>query len=166
MKLKNLELKTIESNFQIYIEFYSKVVENLPDKSWLGLFNEDKIKDVLNNDGKIWIWTNKKEIVCSLMYINATKDALDKLLLIDYKVNEVGECGAVLVNEKYWGNGLQLQMLDFLENYANKINKKYILTTVHPDNVYSIDNFKNKNYLFKNTFDLHRGKRNLYIKEL
>lgn len=66
MKLKNLELKTIESNFQIYIEFYSKVVENLPDKSWLGLFNEDKIKDVLNNDGKIWIWTNKKEIVCSL----------------------------------------------------------------------------------------------------
>lgn len=100
------------------------------------------------------------------MYINATKDALDKLLLIDYKVNEVGECGAVLVNEKYWGNGLQLQMLDFLENYANKINKKYILTTVHPDNVYSIDNFKNKNYLFKNTFDLHRGKRNLYIKEL
>ena len=166
MKLEELKLKIVDSNFKNYLTFYSKIVDTLENKSWLGLFNEDKIKNLLDNNGKIWIWLKNNEIVCSIMYIDANQEALDKFMLNDYNVNEVGECGTVLVNENYRGNGLQLQMLDFLEEYAKKLNKKYILTTVHPDNSYSIKNFEEKGYILKNVFDLNRGKRNLYIKEI
>lgn len=162
------EFKLLNNNFDIdlYMNFYNSIVEKLPDKTWLGTFKKETLQDLLSKNGKIWIWINNDDIVCSIMYIDATQESLQKLNVENGKPEEYGECGAVLVNEKYRGNKLQLQMLDFFTDYVKKINKKYIITTVHPDNIYSINNFKKNNYICIKSILLHRGKRNLYLKEI
>ena len=167
MKLN--EFTIVDTNIDIdkYLYFYNSIIDELFDKTWLGKFDKEKIKDILAEGGKIWIWQNKeKEIVCSIMGINSTQKALEKLGLANMKSSEVYECGAVLVNKKYRGNGLQLQMLDVIENYTKDLQKPYLLTTIHPDNVYSVNNFVKAKYNYIKTISLSRGERAVYIKDI
>ena len=115
--------------------------------------------------GKIWIYYNLNEIVCSFMYMPADEQSI-KLFNIKRDLNIVGECGPILVNPKYRGYGLQFQMLNILEEYCINKGLKLLLTTIHPDNLYCINNFLKKDYKYIKLFLLNRGKRNLYIKEI
>lgn len=167
MKLTNFKIITDkEIDIEKYLKFYKSITDNLPDETWLGNFKKEIIEEIISTKGKIWIWLNENEIVCSIMYIKATEKGLNKLQIENINFDEIGECGAVLVNEKYRGNGLQYQMLEFFEEYIESINKKYILTTIHPKNIYSINNFLKSKYKYVNSIELYRGKRNIYIKEI
>lgn len=167
MKLNDFTVVDTNIDIDKYLGFYSLVIDELVDKSWLGRFDKEKIESILNDGGKIWIWQNEdKEIVCSIMGINSSQNTLNKFGLSQMKVSEVYECGTVLVNKKYRGNKLQLQMLEFLENYTKNIQKHYLLTTVHPDNVYSVNNFEKFNYKYIKTILLSRGPRAVYLKDI
>ena len=48
--------------------------------------------------------------------------------------------GPVFVNFDYLGNGLMYQMLLKFDEYLKSIGYKYVMTTVHPDNVFSSNN--------------------------
>ena len=71
-----------------------------------------------------------------------------------------------MVNPNYLGNKLQIQMLYKLDEYCKSLNKKYIFTKVHPDNIYSINNFENSGYEFIETYESKDGIRNCYLKKL
>jgi len=161
------ELKCIEENINIeeYLKHYEMIKSTLINKEWLGNFNYEGIKTLLNNEGKIWIFYLKNEIVCSMMYIPASENSL-KTFEIKEDVKDIGECGPIMVNPKYVGNGLQCQMLELLDNYCKKINKKMILTTIHPENLFSINNFIKIGYKYKSSFKFKRGDRDLYIKNI
>lgn len=161
------ELKCIDKDINIeeYLRFYDLIKLNISNKEWLGSFSSKEIKGILNNDGKIWVYYLDDEIVCSMMYIPASEDSL-KLFNLSYSFFDVGECGPIMVNPKYVGNGLQKQMLRVLENYCRMRDKKIILTTVHPKNIYSINNFIKLGYKYINSFKFKRGNRDLYIKEI
>ena len=161
------ELKCVEKNINIeeYLKFDEEVKTKILNKEWLGTFLSEDIKNILNNDGKIWMFYLNGEVVCSMMYLPASEKSLKKFN-ISYLVEDVGECGPIMVNPKYVGNGLQIQMLNLLDGYCKSKQKKIILTTIHPDNIYSINNFVKLGYKYKNSFEFKRGKRDLYIKEI
>ena len=103
--------------------------------------------------------------MCSLFYIPSNNTSINKHQ-IKYDPDIVGSCGPIMVSPKYIGNGLQLQMLNVLNNYCVKENKKYIFTKVHPDNNHCIDNFIKDNYEFIECYNSHDGLRNVYLKKL
>ena len=45
-------------------------------------------------------------------------------------------------------------------------NYNYALVTVHPDNIYSINNILKDDFKLISTINLKRGPRNIYIKKL
>lgn len=161
------DLKCIDENINVeeYLDFYQIVRDSIEDPEWLGLFTKEKILNILKQGGKIWIYYYLNEIVCSFMYIPADKEAID-LFDININLDFVGECGPIIVSPKYRGNGLQIQMLNILEEYCVTKDLNLLLTTIHPNNIYSINNFIKKDYKFIKPLFLNRGKRNLYVKEL
>lgn len=165
MKLKELFCISENINVDEYIEFRECVKEKMIHSEWLGDFSKEDLVNLLNNNSKIWIYYLDKEPVCSMMLIPSDEKALSNFKLdLDYR--EVADYEPMFVNPKYVGNGLQYQMLQVLDEYCINNKYKYAASTIHPDNVYSINNLVKDGFECKNTKEFKRGIRNIYLKKL
>lgn len=167
-KLKLENLKCVDNNIDLdkYINFYNKVKATMENTSWLGDFTKTDIEFILNNGGKIWIYYLNNDPVCSMMYIPSSIKSCQKLLDGKYDYREVIDYGPMMVWCDYFGNSLQYQMLEVLDEYSKNNGKKYAVSTVHPDNVYSINNLLKDDFKHIGTKTFTRGERNIYFKEL
>lgn len=161
------ELKCINENINIdeYIDFREEVKRNMDYPDWLGDFSKEDLIKLLNNNSKIWVYYLISEPVCSMMLIPSDERALFKFE-VDLDYREVVDYGPMFVNPKYVGNGLQFQMLKELDKYCISLGYKYAASTIHPDNIYSINNLVKDDFELVNTKEFTRGIRNIYLKKL
>lgn len=166
MKINEFNCISEHNNIDEYLEFYKYVKSNMKEPSWLGEFSLNELKNILNNEGKLFNFYDNDIIVCSMLYIPSNNKTLEKHNL-KYDEKLVGSCGPIMVNPKYVGNKFQKQMLELLDKYCKSIGKRYIFTKVHPDNIYSINNFVSNGYEFVETYKTSSGEpRNVYFKEI
>lgn len=167
MKIKFNDLKVVSDNINLdeYIAFRESVKKKMKHPEWLGDFSYDDLQNILMNNGKIWIYYDKLIPVCSMMSIPADAKALKKFD-IDLDFKDVLDYGPMFVNFDYIGNGFQHEMLKELDKYAKENNKKYAIVTIHPDNIYSINNIAKDSFKLHGQKVFNRGIRNIYIKEL
>ncbi len=165
MNLKTLTCKHDNIDLNKYIEFREFVKKNMKYPEWLGDFSKEDLTYLLSNGSKIWIYYSDIEPICSMMLIPSTEKDIKKFDLdLDYK--KVVDYGPMFVNQKYVGNSLQIQMLKELDDYCSTLRYKYAVSTVHPDNIYSINNLVKDNFEYINRKDFKRGTRNIYLKKL
>ena len=165
MKLENLKCIDYDNNLDEYLKFYKYIKDNMQHPQWLGEFTKNELIYILEHGGKLFNYYDNDKLVCSVLYIPTKNKTLIKHK-IDLDESIVGSCGPIMVNPKYVGNNLQYQMQNMLSNYVKSINKKYIFTKVHPDNIYSINNFIKDNYKFIEFYEAKDGPRNCYLKEV
>ena len=166
MKINEFNCISEHNNIDEYLEFYKYVKSNMKEPFWLGEFSLNELKNILNNEGKLFNFYDNNIIVCSMLYIPSNNKTLEKHNL-KYDEKLVGSCGPIMVNPKYVGNKLQKQMLELLDKYCKSIGKRYIFTKVHPDNIYSINNFVSNGYKFVETYKTSSGEsRSVYFKEI
>ena len=160
IKREELDIKDI-----IYYNHYiHKIRNNMERPEFLGTFENEELKELLKNDTHIYVYKNNDEVISSSMLIPSTEKDLKKFGIdLDYK--EVVDYGTEVVSEKYRGNGLQQYMLDELEKISKKKGYKYAITTIHPDNIYSINNILKNGFEFKGFKEFKRGPRNIYLKK-
>lgn len=164
MKINEFNCISEHNNIDEYLEFYKYVKSNMKEPSWLGEFSLNELKNILNNEGKLFNFYDNNIIVCSMLYIPSNNKTLEKHNL-KYDEKLVGSCGPIMVNSKYVGNKFQKQMLE--DKYCKSIGKRYIFTKVHPDNIYSINNFISDGYKFVETYKTSSGEsRSVYFKEI
>ena len=164
MKLN--ELKSISDNINLdeYIKFREYVKMHMEHPEWLGDFTKEDLINMLNNNSKIWIYYLDNIPICSMMFIPSTEKDVSKFELnLNYK--EVVDYGPMFVNPKYIGNGLQYQMLREIDKYSISLGYKYSAGTIHPDNIYSINNLLKDGFEYKSTKEFKRGIRNIYLKK-
>lgn len=165
INLSNLKYVNEKINLDKYIQFRELVKENMEHSEWLGDFSKEDLDLLLKQNSKIWIYYIENEPVCSMMLIPSTKKSLDKFEMdLDYKT--VVDYGPMFVNPKYIGNGLQYQMLKELDRYCLNLGYKYAAGTIHPDNIYSINNLLKDDFKQINQKEFKRGIRNIYLKKL
>ena len=99
------------------------------------------------------------------MIIPSTKKDLESFG-IDLDYREVVDYGQQVVSDKYRGNGLQQYMLEELEIISKEKGYKYAVTTVHPDNIYSVNNTLKNNFELIGSKEFDIGLRNIYLKKL
>lgn len=160
-----LDLKYINKNINIdeYIEFREMVKQNMEHPEWLGDFSKEDLINMQKENSIIWIYYLNEEPVCSMMLIPSTEKDLNKFEL-DLDYNHVVDYGPMFVNPKYVGNGLQYQMLKELDNYCKSLGYKYAVGTIHPKNIYSINNLLKDNFVEIAQKEFSRGTRNIYLK--
>ena len=161
------ELKCISENVNLddYLKLYKYVRDNMEHPEWLGTFTRDEIIDILSNDGKIWLYYNDNDLVCSMFYIPISQKSLDKRNVKTLE-SETGSLGPIMVSPDYVGNGLMIKMLKVFNEYCLSINKKYIFTKAHSDNLYSINNMYKDGYEFVEEYESERGMTSVFIKSL
>lgn len=163
----NLEsLKMVENiNLDDYINERDLIKINMEYPEWLGDFEKEDLEYELKHGAKIWMFYDDDKFVCSMMIIPSTEKVLKKFD-IDYEYTTVIDYGPMFVNPKYVGNGLQLQMLEYEDNYAKNNGYMFSLVTIHPENKYSINNILKDGFEYRCQKELSRGIRNIYIKKL
>ena len=165
MELKDLHCIDCNINLDDYISFREDVKSHMEHPEWLGDFSKEDLEFMLNNNSKIWIYYLNDEPVCSMMIIPSREKDLKKFE-IDLDFKEVIDYGPMFVNYKYVGNGLQYQMLRFIDEYSKKLGYNYAASTVHPDNNYCIKNILKDEFELVNTKEFTRGIRNIYLRKL
>lgn len=167
MRLNLDMLNCVSENIDLnkYIEFREYVKKHMKHPEWLGDFKKQDLEFMIHNNTKIWIYFLDDIPICSMMFIPADKSSLEKFEInLDYK--EVADYGPMMVNPDFIGNGLQYQILKKIDTYSINNNYKYAVSTIHPDNIYSINNLLKDNFKQINQKELKRGLRNIYIKNL
>ncbi len=166
MKLSELNVQNTDIDLDKYIEFRENVRSKMEHPEWLGEISKEELEEMLSIGGKIWLYSEGDIPVCSLMFIPAGEDAKQDLEIDGIDYNLMGDIGPVFVNFDYLGNGLMYQMLLEYDKYLNSIGYKYVMTTVHPDNIFSSRNMLKNGMkkVLQKTFE--RGIRDIYFKEL
>ncbi len=165
--MKLSDLKCISDNLDLdeYIRCRELVKDSMIEPSWLGDFSKSKILQLLEDGAKIWMYYKDGDFVSSMMLIPADDKAMNRYSLeIDY--TKVVDYGPMFVNPKYQGNSLQYQMLKYLDMYASNLGYEYAIVTIHPDNIYSINNILKDGFTLSGTKEFTRGVRNIYLKTL
>ena len=70
------------------------------------------------------------------------------------------------MHPNYVGNGLQKIIINYLEQISKKLGYKYAISTIAPDNLFSIRNFEKCNFVKLGEVELKRGNRAVYRKLL
>lgn len=161
--IKQLRCKMQNIDIDYYIEFRDSVKKHMPYPDWLGDFTKDDLEELHSQGAIIWIYYLEQIPVCSMMLIPSTKKSLNKFEL-NYDEREVVDYGPMFVHPKYRGNRLQYQMLNELDKYCLESGYKYAVTTVHPDNIYSIQNLIKDGFKLITKKQFTRGLRNVYLK--
>lgn len=165
MNLDNLKCVSDNVNIDDYLKLYKYVRDNMEHPEWLGTFTKDEVIDFLKEEGKIWLYYSGNNMVCSMFYLPVYNKTLRKHN-ISYDETDTGSLGPIMVSPDYVGHGLQMQMMKVFNQYCKQINKKYIFTKVHSDNIYSIRNVLKYGYIVTNEYENERGKNKTFIKEL
>lgn len=164
MKLEDLRAVDNGVDLDEYIAFREHVKAFMEHPEWLGDFSKEDLEQMLQNGSKIWIYYLGDDHVCSMMLIPADERALRKFEVdLDYKI--VADYGPMFVDPKYVGNGLQFQMLTWLDSYCQDQGYQYAAGTVHPDNIFCIRNMLKDEFEYKNQKTFTRGLRNIYVKK-
>lgn len=165
MKLEDLKVKDRNIDINEYISFREYVKSYMEHPEWLGDFSKEEIIYMLNNNSKIWVYYKDNEPVCSMMFIPADEKSLRKFE-IDLDYHKVADYGPMMVSPKYLGNHLQYQMLKEIDKYSLDNNYSYAAATIHPDNIYSINNIIKDDFKLITQKTFTRGLRNIYLKKL
>ena len=163
MRLNDLVETNENINIDDYLELYNNVRDNMSNPEWLGTFTKEEIENILNQGGKIWLYYDRNNPVCSVFYMPVNNKTLNKYK-IDYDEKVTGSLGPIMVRKEYIGNGLQNEMLKVLDNYIKSIGKSHIFTKTHSDNIYSIRNLLNNGYKIVDEYENERGKNKAFIK--
>lgn len=166
MKLSELDVQSSNIDLDKYIEFRESVRSRMERPEWLGEIPKEELEKMLSIGGKIWIYSNGDVPVCSWMFIPAGEDAKKDLEIDGIDYNLMGDIGPVFVNFDYLGNGLMYQMLLEYDKYLESIGYKYVMTTVHPDNIFSSRNMVKNGMKKVSQKTFKRGIRDIYFKEL
>ena len=161
------DFRCIDSNIDVikYINFREMVKKNMNNPDWLGDFSKEDLIYLLNNGAKIWVYYSNDEPVCSMMSIPSSNKSVNKMgLKLDYK--KAIDYGPMFVNPKFVGNKLQYKMLQEIDKYSKNKGYSYAITTIHPDNIYSINNVVKDGFEFSSQREFSRGLRNIYFKKL
>lgn len=166
-KIKLNVFNCVNDNIKLddYIKCMDKVKEDMEFADWLGDFSKEELEKLLVFGSKIWMYYHKGNFVSSMMFIPADEKAIEDFG-INIEYHNVADYGPMMVNSKYRGNDLQYQMLLELDDYCRKCGYEYAVSTVHPDNIFSIRNLVRDGFQLIGNKDFKWGNRNIYMKNL
>ena len=139
------------------------VRDNMEHPEWLGTFTKEEIIEILGIGGKIWIYYDKDIPVCSAFYIPSKNKSLIKHN-VTYDEAITGSIGPVMVRKEYQGNGLQMQLMKKVTDYAYSIGKTHLFAKAHADNIYSVRNILKDGFTIVDEYIDERGPNLAFVK--
>ena len=154
------------------IKLKQEVWDKLENKDWyiIDSINQEWLKKRLENSGIIIKAVDKNKIVGFLIINNSLKKEKDiiKKVNLEEQTDICIELSNGAVDSAYRGNHLYIKMIQKAEKIIkSRYHKKYILATVHPDNIASLNSILKIGYEVKCRTKMYGDlDRYIVIKEL
>lgn len=138
---------------EIY-DFMQRIYEGIPDKSWFSLDNEEKILRYVATSGfalKVEAYLGGSKYELAGIFIARTSELgeenLGKYLnLNEEELTRVAHMEIAMVDEEVRGKGLQKGLMEVAEEHLKFLGYHWLMGTAHPENVYSVNNFRKLGY--------------------
>lgn len=166
--LKNVVLKkaTIE-DVPMLMEFQKNVMEEMLNKDMYAPSTEEDFLDAIRiAQGEVdMLYYGTELIAFALLNAKPRKEIIDKYELDD--TDGVGIYDSVMVKKEYRGNKLQVKLTNYINDIAkNKYKLKKVVATVHPENIWSKNNFEETKYKALKIISIYNSTRIVYVKDL
>lgn len=168
MKINTDDLKIIvieEEFLDIYTDFIQLIKRGMDYPEYLGDFSRSDLIHILNINGVILMFKYGNIYASSCMLIPARIDDIKKMGL-KFDSPKVMSYGPMAVFDDYRGNGIQKYMIKRCDKLSKDLGYKYVVTTVHPDNIASIKSIEASGFSYVGDVEFSRGLRKVYQKSL
>lgn len=161
---ENITLKYAEEkDLDAILDFQMNVINDMSRKEFFMPLTKEEFLYPINNNGRVaLLYDNNIIIGLCVLTINPPSDIID-----EYKLNDnigVAILDSVMIKQEYRGSKLQKQVMNIIEEEAKEKKVKAIVATIHPDNVYSLNNFIDTDYDIINKIFIHNGERLILYK--
>ena len=169
MFLENWHLRRCnENDLEEVLLLQEDVITLLKDPNILRKNNEELLRLALSeNNISLGLFDEDKMIAVILVVDPVPPETDLRKGLKNHEVDHAMDFKLVLVREGYRGHRLQKSLMWIAEKLAYKKGIKYFVSSVSPDNMYSLNNFKLSHYEYDHEEELYGGLlREVYVKKL
>lgn len=153
----NFTLKIADKNdIPRIMNFQQRIIDDMENKNWFTPLTEKEFLTPIENlDNVYMLFDGEKEVALFVATCNIGDE------LNEYGVENRNNMliDSTMVEPEYRGMGLQRKILKFLEKRALDLGLNGLVATVHPDNIYSLNNFIKSGYEIIDKREIHGGPR-------
>ena len=164
-----------ETDAENIIRVMEKVSHNMPHADWFVAGGREYIESHIEEDGFIYLaeafLAEDAPEVAGFFVVDFPGDSEHNLGLdigfTSEQCRRVVHMDTAVVAEGWRGLGLQAKLMDACEKELSHRGWEYLLATIHPDNIYSLNNALNGGYQVMATKEKYGGKlRHIMMKKL
>ena len=161
---KNIKIEIVtEERLNEVLNFQKEIIDNMNRKDFFCPLTEEEFLTPMKKQDNVYFLKYNTEIIGLFV---ATCNIPDVLKEYQLKNNNVMLIDSIMIKEEYRGNKLQIKILNYLYNRAKELKLDGLVATIHPENIYSLNNFINDGYEIINTLHIHGGTRNIVFKKI
>ena len=161
---ENVEIQIIKQE-QLYdaMLFQKRIIDSMLNKEWFIPLTGDDFLNAINGNGNVYFLLNENEIIGLFVLVCDISNKLEEYKLPN---NNYMLIDSIMVKDNYRGYGLQRQMLKFAYERAKELKISCLIATVHPNNIYSLNNYVAEKYELLHTLTIYGVIRNVMIKNI
>ena len=138
-----------EQDIPDILRMIHEIYSELPNKEWFSLDSDEEVTSYMTTGGF------GLKAMCdgrlAGVFIARMKNLGDENLGYDLKFDEDQRKQSVhmeiaMVDEKFRGKGLQKSLMEAVEEHLKFLGYHWLMGTAHPENVYSVNNFRKLGY--------------------
>lgn len=158
------------ADVEIFIQFLDEVKAGMPQQHWFYLDPPETVREMIA-DGIMEVWLAMDEdrlaAVFDILYpgLNSYNYGFD-LGLCEEELLQVIHMDTSAVHPDYRGLGLQGRMVHMAEQELFGRGKRILLSTVHPENRYSLNNMLKQGYEIQKLVGKYGSKRYILRKDI
>ena len=154
----------------LFVNFLDEIKSEMQQKDWLYLDPPELVHSMIT-DGTMSFWIvmdgEATAGVCSVLYPGSRADNYGyDLDFTEEELLQVVHMDTVAVHQTYRGLGLQQQMARFVESMLTGQGSRILLSTVHPDNTFSLNNMLLQGYAVQKRIGKYDSERLLLRKNI
>ena len=153
-----------------FICFLDEIKAGMSNTEWFYLDPPDLVRQMMA-DGTMEMWLAMDEsrlaAVFSILYpgLRPYNYGYD-LALTEGELQQVIHMDTAAVQSDYRGLGLQKRMVQFVEQELSDGEQKILLSTVHPDNQFSLTNMLHQGYVIQKRIGKYGSERYILRKDI
>lgn len=152
-----------KSELDDLLTFQKNIINNMSKKEWFtSLTKEEFLTPIIGRDNA-YFFTYDNLVIGLLVLTCDIPEVLEEYQLP--KGNYI-LIDSIMVKEEFRGNNLQRKMLEFAYKRAKELNMDGLVATIHPDNIYSLNNFIVEEYSIIHELNIHGGPRYIVVKNI
>lgn len=155
---------------EAYICLLNEVREGMAHKKWFYLDPPDFVRKMMENGSmQLWVAMDRERLVGAFEILTPglSPDNYGRDLdFTEEQLLRVIHMDTAAVHPDYRGNGLQKRLMQEAEKAAAEMGERILLTTVHPENCFSLNNILQQGYTIVKELPKYGSARYILRKDL